>query len=57
MHQKLLLKAVLAEFQRSGVEEAVFWRILEQLEGIYTLEGENINHYPLNSTEVQTHSY
>ena len=35
---------MLAEFQRSGVEEAVYWRVCEHMKDLYTLEGEGIRH-------------
>ncbi len=38
MHEKLFLRAVIAEFHRTGVEEAVFSRVLAQHISICRLE-------------------
>ena len=39
LHEKMFLKAILAEFRRSGVEEANFKGIHQQLDAIYKTEG------------------
>ena len=40
LYQKLFLRALLAEFQRSGVEEALFFQIIEHMPSLYALDGE-----------------
>ena len=39
LHEKMFLKAVLAEFRRSGLEEAKFKGVHQQLDAIYKTEG------------------
>ena len=39
VHEKMFLKAILAEFRRSGVEEANFKGVHQQLDAIYKTEG------------------
>lgn len=40
LYEKLFLKGVLAEFKRSGVEEATFREVCERVNEIYAIEGE-----------------
>ena len=40
LHEKMFLKAVLAEFRRTGLEEATFKGVHQQLDAIYKTEGE-----------------
>ena len=39
MHEKMFLRGVLAEFRRTGLEEATFKQVYHQLKGIYGTEG------------------
>ena len=45
LHEKMFLKAVLAEFRRSGLEEANFKGVHQQLDAIYKTEGGHHVHY------------
>lgn len=52
--EQFVLKAVVAEFIRSGLEEAMFGRVLEQYISLCRFDGENSN-YTSHGCTVEDH--
>ena len=40
LYEKLFLQGILAEFRKSGVEEATFREVCEHMKDLYAIEGQ-----------------
>ena len=55
VHEKMFLRGVLAEFRRTGLEEATFKQVYHQLKGIYGTEG-RYEHIMCQPTTLNAHT-